>query len=285
MLEYDVRQHFVFKDQALRGVLVRLKESYQTIVQQHHYPLVLANLLGEGLLGVTLMASFFKHRGKLTLQFQGEGDLRLLSARCTQDNEIRGLVRASPALVSNQNLLQALHHGYLNLTYEPEQIGQPYQSVIEVTQPSIAKNLEEYFKRSEQLPTCFVLMSDGDVAAGLMLQALPEAQEHEAFYNLAILAETLTPEELKTCDFKTLLRRLFHEYVIELFPTKPINFGCNCSLARMQNAILSMGEDEAFSILAEETYIEVTCEFCARSHLFDAQEVERIFTEAPSDYH
>jgi molecular chaperone Hsp33 len=286
-MEYDVRQNFIFKDHAVRGTLVRLKESYQTIIHQHHYPPIVGNLLGEGLLGVILMSSFLKHRGKLTLQFQGEGDLKLLSARCTQDNHIRGLVRASPELISDKNLLKALHNGLLNLTYEPEQIGQPYQSVVEVTQSSIAKNLEEYFKRSEQLPTQFILFSDTDIAAGLMLQVLPaqNEQDREAFTILAMLAETLTPDELKNCTFATVLKRLFHEYEVEVFPEKSIQFGCDCSLERMQNAILSLGEEEAWDILEEEPYIEITCGFCGRSHLFDEEDVARIFDEAESGHY
>lgn len=287
-MEYDVSQNFIFKNFAVRGTLIRLKESYQTIIHQHHYPPIVGNLLGEGLLGVTLMTSFLKHRGKLTLQFQGEGDLSLLSSRCTEDNHIRGLVRASPELISDKNLLQALHNGFLNLTYEPEQIGQPYQSVVEVKHNSIAKNLEAYFQQSEQLPTRFILMSDTDIAAGLMLQVLPAQNEEdrEAFNTLAVLAETLKPEELKSLDFATILKRLFHEYDVEVFPPRSIQFGCNCSLERMENAILSLGIDEALEILEEEPDIEVTCEFCGRGHMFDEEDVVRIFEAAATQqYH
>lgn len=287
-MEYDVRQNFIFKNYAVRGTLVRLKESYQTIIHQHHYPEVLGNLLGEGLLGVALMSSFLKHRGKLTLQFQGEGNLRLLSARCTEENHIRGLVRATPELISEKNLLQALHNGLLNLTYEPEHLGQPYQSIIEVKHSSIAKNLEEYFVRSEQLPTKFMLMSDHEIAAGLMLQVLPAQNEgdREAFSTFTMLAETLSTDELKNCDFATLLKRLFHEYDLEVYPAKPIQFGCNCSLERMERTILGLGEEEAYAILDTEPCIEITCEFCGRSHLFDEEDVERIFAETAVDgYH
>lgn len=288
MIEMDARQNFIFKDHAVRGTIVRLKDSYHTIIHQHHYPAVLGNLLGEGLLGVILMSSFLKHRGRLTMQFQGEGDLQLLSTRCTEKNEIRGLVRASPELISTKNLLQALRNGLLNLTYEPEHMGQPYQSVIEVTLPSIAKNLEEYFVRSEQLPTKFILFSDANMAVGLMLQVLPaqEEKDREEFSTLTMLAETLTFAELKTLDFATILKRLFHEYEVEIFPAKPIHFGCNCSLERMESAILGLGIDEALDILEDEPYIEITCEFCGRSHLFDDEDVERIFAETESDqYH
>lgn len=288
MIEMDVRQNFIFKDHAVRGTLVRLKQSYQTIIHQHHYPALLGNILGECLLGVTLVASFLKHRAKLTLQFQGEGDLSLLSACITEHHEIRGLVKASPELISPKNLLQALKNGHLMMTYEPERIGQPYQSVIEVKEPLMGNALRDYFMQSEQLPTEFVLFSDKNMACGLMLQVLPEqaGKSQEEFHTLVTLAQTLTFDEFKTCDFTTILKRLFHEYDLELYPSTEIHFGCNCTLERMQNAILAMGVEEAEDILDEDSYIEVSCEFCGRSHMFDEEDVERIFAEAATDlYH
>ena len=281
MLEMDLIQNFIFSDYAVRGSIVRLGESYQTIIAQHHYPPLLGRLLGEGLLGITLMSGFLKQSGQLTLEFQGEGDLKLLSARCTARNEIRGLIRANPSLVSKQNLLAALQQGFLTLTYEPEKTVHPYQSRIEAREVSIAAQLKAYFSQSEQLPTDFVLVSNNESASGIMLQVLPAQTEQDCdeFSSLAMLAQTLANEELQGCDFNTLLRRLFHEYRLEVFPPKSVSFGCNCSVPRMQRAIFSMGEQEAQKILTEESYIEVTCEFCGQARLFDEADLEQIFTK------
>ena len=38
MLELDSLQRFVFENSDIRGEIVRLDQSYQTIMQQHKYP-------------------------------------------------------------------------------------------------------------------------------------------------------------------------------------------------------------------------------------------------------
>jgi molecular chaperone Hsp33 len=278
-MQKDNLQTFIFKDRAVRGCLVRLDESYQTITLQHHYPPVLAKLLGEALLGVVLIASHFKQQGQTTLQFQGTGALKLLSARITADNEIRGLIRAEPDLISDKNLLEALHYGQLTLSYESI-TGQNYQSVIPAESPSIAEALEQYFLRSEQLPTRFFLASTDAIAVGLLLQIMPAKSPQTAqedFQHATVLASTLKQSELLTLSFEEILRRLYHEDDINVFPMSTLRFGCNCTQAKMEQVIRSLGAAEAASILAEKTFIEVVCEFCNQAHHFDQDDILHIF--------
>lgn len=286
-MKQDVIQNFVFQNRFVRGSFVRLSESFQTIINQHHYPEILATLLGEALLGVCLMSPNFKTPGKITLQFQGEGDLRLLSVRVTSDFKIRGLVRAEPDLISTINLKNALADGQLTLTYEPEG-GQSYQSIVPVERTSIAETLEDYFIRSEQLPTRFFLTSTDEHAAGLMLQLLPTTNEEAAyqdFEHCAVLAATVKPEELLTLDTEELVPRLFVEDDVKIFESKPVAFGCSCSRERMSGAVINLGEEEANSILSEQGMVEVTCEFCSQSHQFREVDVKALFHHGPTGVH
>lgn len=275
----DVVQKFVFKNRNVRGSFVSLEQSYQTIIRQHHYPSLLSTLLGEALLGICLMTPNFKVTGKMTLQFQGSGDLRFLSVNITSDFKIRGLIQAEPELISMINLQHALASGQLILTYEP-QIGQMHQSIIPVEQVSIAGALEDYFLKSEQLPTRFFLASDQESVAGLMLQNLPAIQKREESFDLEhciYLAQTLKKEELLELDSATLLRRLFPEEDILLFDAASVDFGCNCSRGRMESVVLNLGQDEVSSILDEHGFVEVVCEFCGQEHQFDENDIANLF--------
>jgi len=278
-VKQDIVQNFIFKDRAVRGSFVRLHDSYQTIVDQHHYPPVLSQILGEALLGVCLVAPLFKNAGKVTIQFQGDGDLQLLSTRITSDFAIRGLVRATPHLVSLLNLKEALASGELSLTYEPDE-GKPYQSFIKVEKTSIAETLQDYFDRSEQLPTRFFLASTDEGVAGLMLQMLPDDHKEVAyqdFEHAIILAKTLENEELLSLDPETILHRLFSEDDITLFPEREVEFGCNCSQSRMGGIIVNLGREQADSILEEHGFIEITCEYCGQAYQFNSDEVKMLF--------
>lgn len=286
-MQKDVIQNFVFQNRFVRGSFVRLSESFQTIINQHHYPELLSTMLGEALLGVCLMAPNFKLSGKITLQFQGEGDLRLLSARVTSDFKIRGLVRAEPNLISTINLKHALADGQLTLTYEPEG-GQSYQSIIPVEKTSIAQTLEDYFIRSEQLPTRFFLTSTAAAGAGMMFQLLPTANQETAyqdFEHCAIIDATLTPDELLTLDAETLVHRLFPEEDVRVFEAKAVEFGCSCSRERMSGGVLNLGKEEAYSVLEEQGMVEVICEFCSQSHQFHEPEVEALFHNGATGSH
>lgn len=278
----DCIQNFMFKDRFVRGSFVCLDESYQTIINQHHYPPLLGKILGEALLGACLISPFFKIPGKVTLQFQGEGDLRLLTARITSDYKIRGLIRSEPHLVSDVNLQHALNEGQLSLTYEPD-MGQPYQSYIPIEQPSVARALQDYFMRSEQLSTAFFLATTEERAVGIMFQVLPSVIQDKAyqdFEHCKVLAETLKDEELLNLDLETILHRLFSEDDIMIYAEKPIEFGCNCSRDRMERIVINLGEEEAQSILAEFGFIEVVCEFCGQGHQFDEGDISSLFSDA-----
>jgi molecular chaperone Hsp33 len=277
----DHIQRFIFEKHAVRGQIVRLSHSYQQIMRQHHYPRVIQYLLGESLLAVSLLNSMSKNSGKLTLQFQGNGDLQLLSARCTHDLSIRGFAKWTGILPSAQKLSAALGQGQLVITFEPEQYGERYQSIIGAESPSIAETLERYFQQSEQLPTQLVFAIDDECAVGLMLQMLPghEAEREESWEHLIALTNTLQSKELLSTDNATLLHRLYHQEDVRVFDERPIRFGCGCSVEKMANALVLSDRAEIESLLEENAFVEVTCDFCGNQYRFDEVEIAEIFDQ------
>ncbi|MDP3670679.1 MAG: Hsp33 family molecular chaperone HslO, partial [Telluria sp.] len=55
-------------------------------------------------------------------------------------------------------------------------------------------------------------------------------------------------------------------------------FACSCSRERVGRMIVSLGRDEAESILTERADIEVACEFCGVQYRFDAVDAAQLFT-------
>ena len=276
----DSIQRFLFENHAVRGQVVRLARSYQQIMEQHQYPQVIRQLLGEALVAVCLLHRMAKHPGCLTLQFQGTGDLALLSARCTHDYKIRGYAKWTGILPDVNKLSAALGKGQLVVTFEPEKTGgQRYQSIVEVEGYSIAESLEKYFAQSEQLPTKVIVAMDQEQVTGFLLQVLPEQTEQQttSWAHVVTLAQTLTSQELLTLDNETLLHRLYHQEVVRLFEPDVVEFGCSCSRAKMANAIALVDRAELNNILEESGYVEVNCEFCGNHYRFDQPAIEGIF--------
>lgn len=65
----DLRQRFFIEDCPIRGEVVHLEETLQTILAQREYMPAVQSLLGEMLSAIALLASTFKSVVILSLQF------------------------------------------------------------------------------------------------------------------------------------------------------------------------------------------------------------------------
>ncbi|MBE7411511.1 MAG: Hsp33 family molecular chaperone HslO [Leptospiraceae bacterium] len=54
-------------------------------------------------------------------------------------------------------------------------------------------------------------------------------------------------------------------------------FHCGCSIEKIKDVVVSMGKDEANSILKEKGSIEFTCEFCKKVYSLNSDEVNLLF--------
>lgn len=271
----DTIQRILFEEADVRGVVSRLDASYSEVMERNHYPPMIRRLLGEMLAAVTLMSATLKFDGRLILQAQGEGALRLLMAECSHHHQVRGIARIEGDLPEVESFTDLFHQGRLALTIEPTN-GQRYQGVVPMEQGSIAACLEDYFSRSEQLPTRIKLACDGQQAAGMLLQVLPAAEQGHAedWSRISLLAETLKPEELLSLSNEEMLYRLFHQEKCRLFEPDSLEFHCDCSLERCERALQLVGRDELIQAAKEQGgSVQVDCQFCNAVYSFDQQAI------------
>ncbi len=276
----DTLQRFIFKDTCVRGKIIRLDNTLKTVGQQHGFPSEIADLLAQTLCATGLLSSILKYDGQLTIQFQGNGPLKMLVAKCNNQYQVRGTAKWDEGSLPSQ-LKHDFENGELIISIQNNKTNTRYQSIVKINHQSISKSLEGYFLQSEQLETRLWLAYDKnrEEAVGLLLQKLPdETDVDNQWEHLQILANTLTDKELLNWDTETLLNQLFHEETIQLFEPHPVSFHCPCSTEKMLNAITVLGEEEALNLLSTNRFIEVTCEYCNKHFEFDADEVKRLFT-------
>ena len=277
----DTISRFTFDDCAVRGEHVLLDTSYQDLLAVHHYPPVVAELLGELCAAACLLAETIKFDGILTLQIRSEGEIPLIMAEATNTQSFRAIARQAQEATS-RDFSQLFTNGQLVLTIQPRN-GEPYRGIVMLDGNSLASSLEAYFKQSEQLETRLWLHSDGQRASGFLLQQLPGDGNSSQWQHLCHMAATLTQEELLTLPRETLLYRLYHEESLRLHPQKPVQFQCTCSRERLENALLSLGEDELRDILKERSVIDVNCEFCNRFYSFSEPDVDLLLGNSAAD--
>jgi molecular chaperone Hsp33 len=277
------------------------------------YPAPVRDMLGEMVAAGVLMQSNIKFDGALILQIMGDGPVKLAVVEVQSDFELRATASVMAPVKAQASLSQMVNvtnQGRCAITLDPKVKfpgQQPYQGVVPLFDDQgkpiarLSEVLEHYMLQSEQLDTTLVLAANANVAAGLLIQRLPlqgsknlsgsmvskdnedEIGLNEHYNRIAILASSLKSEELLTLDVDTILRRLFWEEPITRF--EPLlgdaapRFACSCSRERVAKMIVSLGADEAQSILTERPDIEVACEFCGVQYRFDPIDAARLFVD------
>lgn len=266
-------QELLFPERGVRGAYVDLREGIDELLSWRQYPPAIYHMLGQALAASPLLASHLKFEGRINLQFQGSGPLKLLVTQIDHALVLRGMARAD---ADADNGFEALMSGgTLALLLEPARGSQSYQAIVDIRGDTLADALQGYFAQSEQLPTFIRLAAGPDRFCGLMLQRLPASEVRngdEHWEHLQILASTLTEQEMLAVDGETLLRRLFHEEDRRMFEPRPVNLRCRCSHGAISAMLLGLGEQELAPVLLQEGKISVTCEFCGR--LYDYSEIE-----------
>ncbi len=294
---------FIFNQLSVRGAVVRLTEAWVEILSRRAansttgaYPLPVQQLLGEMTAAGVLMQSGIKFDGALILQIQGDGPVKLAVAEVQADLSVRATATVIGDVPENarfSEMVNVSNVGKCAITLDPKSRfpgQQPYQGIVPLFGDQkeklerVSDVLAHYMLQSEQLETTLVLAANDTVAAGLLVQRLPDSASHEEDYNrIAILASSLKREELLTLDVDTVLRRLFWEEEVTLF--EPLagesapRFACSCSRERVTRMIHSLGVEEVDSILAERGDIEVGCDFCGRQYRFDPVDAAQIFVQ------
>lgn len=288
MAQHDQLHRYLFENYAVRGELVTVSETWKQMLENHNYPLPVKTILGELLVATSLLTATLKFAGDITVQLQGDGPLSLAVINGNNRQQMRGVARVQGEIPEGADLKTLVGNGYLVITISPEE-GERYQGVVGLEGDTLAACLEDYFLRSEQLPTRLFIRT-GEVAGtpaagGMLLQVLP-AQETQAadFEHLSILTETIKADELLTLAAEDVLHRLYHEEEVRLYDPQDVEFKCTCSRERCADALKTLPDDEVDSIIAEEGEIDMNCDYCGNHYLFNSMDIAEIRNNAsPAD--
>jgi molecular chaperone Hsp33 len=282
-MEEDILRRFIFEAFGVRGEWVKLSSSWQNAKRNQHGNAIVQENLGQALAAAVLLSATIKFNGSIIMQAQGGGAFRTLVAQSTHDRKIRGLVRCADEVQSGP-LESMFGQGRLVLTIRPDK-GEPYQGIVPLKGANLAAALQTYFIQSEQLDTRLWLFANEQVAAGLLLQELPEHKDFKTDWErIVMLADTLTATELLSLNSESLLHRLFHEEKVRLFDAEPVQFECACSKQKIEYALRSLGRQELEHILEEKGAVEVGCEFCNKQYRFDRIDVQKLLADNLSAY-
>ncbi|RKD32429.1 Hsp33 family molecular chaperone HslO [Thermohalobacter berrensis] len=246
--------------------------------------------LGRTLTAAAIMGLMLKgEKDKVSINIKGDGPAKSILAVANSKGKVKGYI-ANPYVD-----LPLRKDGKLNVGMAVGKNGkisvirdfglkEPYIGQSNLVTGEIAEDLAQYFVYSEQQPSAVALgvLIDKDLsvkaAGGFILQVLPNIPE-----------ESLTKLEEKINNFKSIselinkgykpediLDDLLGDFDMEIKEKKEIKLECDCSRERLEEALISVGEEELTKILEEDGKAEVVCHFCNTKYQFDKQDLIKL---------
>lgn len=287
-LDDDLVAPFQIEGQPARGRLARLGPVVDEILGRHDYPEPVARLLGEACALAALVGSSLKFEGKLIVQAQGDGPVAYVVADYDTSGGLRGYCRFDPVRLdalgeARPGASALLGKGVFIMTVDQTGAKDRYQGVTAIEGDTLALAAEQYFARSEQVPTRLRL-AVGQVhddkglrwrAGGMIIQNIAEdtarGATDDGWERAQILFSTLTEDELidPRVAAETLLYRLYHEDGVRVFPARALAAFCRCSEDRVTGMLRTFSADDIGGMVEGDGRIHVTCEYCSREYVLE----------------
>lgn len=271
-------QRFLLENLGIRGSIVRLADVWQAMQRGRAYPDAAARLLGEMATASTVIAGNLRQPGRLTFQIQGHGPVSLLMVDCTKTLNLRGFARADD-WITDAGLPTLIGAGHLQLSLETAELARPYQSRVPLRGASIAEIFVHYLEQSEQQPAGLWLACEANACAALFVQKLTgaEARDADGWARISTLAGTVRGDELLTLDPAAMLRRLFAEEDVRLYPARAVTHHWPPEPEKIAAMLRAIGEREIRAVLAQSGEVVVNDEFANHTYRFDGEAVDEIF--------
>lgn len=253
--------------------------------------------LGRALTGAGLMGLMLKNsKDKLTIQFKGDGPAGEILVTASGDGKVKGYISNPDAdlpIREDGKLDVGGIMGIGTLTVIKDQgLKEPYVGRIDLVSGEIAEDLTAYFFISEQLSTSVALgvkvNVDGTVASagGMIIQMLPdpEAESIDALENLInnlppltdIIEKYVNEDSPAEMVVEEIFSSLPEDYKVETLENKNIEWVCDCSVERLEQVLLTIGEDDLRELAEVDGKAELTCQFCTKKYNFDKEHLDML---------
>lgn len=243
--------------------------------------------LGRTMTAALILAANLKTDESITVRIAGDGPSGEIVADAHASGIVRGYVRNPhvdmPLRDGKLDVGGAVGHGQISVTRFTG-LKQPFTGSADLVSGEIAEDVTNYLYVSEQTPSSVALgvLVDPELsvaaAGGFMVQALPDADDEvlvQIEKNIAALPplSKLISEGL---DGQGIINLLFANLPVTLHEEAPVEFKCPCSHERIQNVLVSLGEDEIKDMIETDGQAEICCHFCGEKYQFARTDLEEV---------
>lgn len=285
----DHLQRVISTDGRFFGLACVTTDLVAEACRRHDTGPVAAVALGRALTANLLLATLLKDDQRVMMKFEGNGPLRKIVTEGFCTGEVRGYVANPHADVplKDGTIDVATGLGEAGLLTVTKDIGakQNYEGTVQLYTSEIGEDVAFYLTESEQVPSAISVGVQVDntgtiiSAGGFLVQSLPPADE-----DLIVSLETNVRKlgsvtnlirQGKTPDH--ILEVLFGEIPHRTLLTQPLRYQCSCSEKKMKQALFTLDKGDLSNLKEEKSDgVEVRCDFCANTYLFDGAALQAI---------
>ncbi len=243
--------------------------------------------LGRTMTATALIASDLKNAEEhVAVKITGDGPIGAVSVEADGAGNVRGYVNNPDVYLSRADGHLDVgagvgHNGTLTVSRDMG-LKEPFTGVVNIQTGEIGDDFAYYFAVSEQVPSVVSLgvLVDTDLsikaAGGLIIQLMPGATEEtiEAIEALLKTMRSMTEYMSQDIDVETLIRQLFAD--ADILDHKPVQWHCDCSKEKFENALLTLHEKDLKEMIAEDHGAELVCQFCNEKYQFTTEELQAV---------
>ncbi len=287
----DEMVHVVLKGGEARVLICSASKLVQKAVNIHHTSPVATVAMGRLMMGSLMLGTMMKNQqDSVTVNVQGGGPIGTMVA-VAKPGVVKAMVSHPQVQVPNRS------DGSLNVGAAVGKEGrmtvikdlgmkEPYIGQVSLVSGEVAEDFAMYFTASEQVPSMIALgvSTAGETvlqAGGVLIQAMPGCSE-EVLNQLELRSPMFASisQELSYADIDILINDWFKDLEPLIVERAPIAWQCDCSRARMEKALISLGRVELNQIIKEDQGAELVCHFCGKKHQFTTEELQDLMAQA-----
>ncbi len=288
----SVLRRYIHEEGQFKAMVAETTGAGRAVFQRLSPSPIALQLLTQAMTGAVLMSANLKDEGTLMVRFDGDGPMETITAEANTLGHVRGAA-GHPQLDFSPNpklglFQQAVGSGRLSVKRKTKPTDKVFTSVVPLVAGEMALNFANYLLKSEQVPSAIQLGAGLDAelgiggAGGILIQALPGANEHLLFLledriaSLPSLGECFAAPDGQD----QILDRLFEDLPLKLLAETEVAFACPCSKERMLLLLSGLAEKDLREMRASKEPLELRCSFCGQSYACDPEDLEPILREA-----
>ena len=285
--------HISLMDGQARAILIESAGLVQRAKEIHGLSKIATAALGRTLTATAMMGSMLKGKDEsVTASIKGGGPIGTVLAVSSADCSVKGYVD-NPAIdlprTGKKLPVGAAVGKSGRLTVIKDlRLREPYVGQVNLVSGEIAEDFAMYFTASEQTPSLVslgVLVSDEKVesAGGLIVQLMPGASE-VAIQSIEASAGMFMDISgtMKEYHLDGAVNQLLMHLDPVVLERRETRYQCDCSRARVEKALVSLGKEELNDMIATQHGAEVDCHFCNRRYVFSEDDLKALLAAASS---